>query len=107
MFWGRDKDGLPLYYVLKPTDKGLRNIRRARTLAPEQIERALPLMAAMRGELRAARSGPDALYISPLVPESVAGAAASALLAPTGIPDTATGVRAQQEAIRRVREEIE
>ena len=107
VFWGRDKDNLPLYYVLKPTDKGLRNIRRARTLAPEQIERALPLMAAMRGELRAARSGPDALYISPLVPESVAGAAASALLAPTGIPDTATGVRAQQEAIRRVREEIQ
>ena len=104
---GRDRFGDPIYLALRPGADGLRRIQIARALTPDNIERLLPLVAAMEKEPTDDQRAEADVFTSPLIPDTVGGMVSSVLLEPSGVAGVERGTEAQRRAIRAVRETIE
>ena len=90
----------PLYYVFEPSERGLRNIRVARSLDVADIERFLPLyIAATRDQTQAER--PTRFFTD--FPETIPEALLETVAAPTDTNVERERAR-QAERIRTVRE---
>jgi hypothetical protein len=99
VYMGKTPQGADRWYVLEPTEQGLKNLQAIRAATPDALQSVFGVL----GSTYFQTPGVEA---SSVLPTGPAQAAARAVLAPAGPTDTARAERARREAVRAVREEF-